>query len=127
MMNLTILGATGSIGRNTLDVVRQHRMHIQVTALDRRITADDVALIGESRIYRTAAGGLEWHFCPTCGCIAAWRAGYLEDDGRRRMAVNLRLAEDQDIIRPVPLARFDGLNDLGTLPRDGRTVGDVLI
>ena len=33
MMNLTILGATGSIGRNTLDVVRQHRMHIQVTAL----------------------------------------------------------------------------------------------
>ncbi len=89
--------------------------------------AEDVALIGESRIYPTAAGGLGWHFCPTCGCIAAWRAGYLEDDGRRRMAVNLRLAEDQDIIRPVPLARFDGLNDLGTLPRDGRTVGDVLI
>ena len=33
MMNLTTLGATGSIGRNTLDVVRQHRMQIQVTAL----------------------------------------------------------------------------------------------
>lgn len=33
MMHLTILGATGSIGRSTLDVVRRHREHIQVVAL----------------------------------------------------------------------------------------------
>src|SRR5215831_18686755 len=33
MQNITILGSTGSIGTNTLDVVRQNRRHYQVFAL----------------------------------------------------------------------------------------------
>ena len=88
---------------------------------------EDVALTGASRIYKTATGLLEFHFCPTCGCIAAWRAGYLKDDGRRRLAVNLRLSEDQDRIRTIPLELFDGLSTFKDLPRDGRTVGDLLM
>ena len=42
------------------------------------------------------------------------------------MALNLRLSEDQDSIRTTPLDRFDGLESFEPLPRDGRSVGDVL-
>ena len=34
---------------------------------------------------------LEIHFCPQCGCVVCWRGLRLEDDGRRRIAVNVRL------------------------------------
>ena len=30
---------------------------------------------------------IEFHFCPTCGCVAFWRARQLQDDGRRRIEV----------------------------------------
>ena len=32
---------------------------------------------------------LEFHFCPTCGCVAFWRRRMLDDDGRRRPVLNL--------------------------------------
>ncbi|MBA4490863.1 GFA family protein [Paracoccus sp. S1E-3] len=88
---------------------------------------EDVALTGDSHIYKTSSGWLEFHFCPDCGCIAAWRGVHLQKDGRRRLAVNLRLSEDQDIIRPIPLDLFDGLDSFTDLSRDGRTVGDVIM
>ena len=53
---------------------------------------------------------LAYHFCPTCGCIAYWRAIVLDDQGRRRIAVNLRLAEPgggrRDPDRPFRRARL---------------------
>lgn len=33
---------------------------------------------------------LEIHFCPTCGCVLCWRGLRLKQNGRRRMAVNIR-------------------------------------
>jgi hypothetical protein len=66
---------------------------------------------------------LEFHFCPTCGCVAFWRGLDLEQDGRRRIAVNLRLAEP-DAVAKIPIDHFDGLDTWTDLPRDGKCVVD---
>jgi hypothetical protein len=66
---------------------------------------------------------LSFNFCPTCGCMVFWRALRLEEDGRRRIAVNLRLAEP-DAVAKIPIDHFDGLDTFDDLPRDGRCVAD---
>jgi len=66
---------------------------------------------------------LEFHFCPVCGCIVFWRAQKKDEAGRRRIAVNLRLAEPEAVAR-IPIDHFDGLNTFEDLPRDGRCVAD---
>ena len=66
---------------------------------------------------------LSFNFCPTCGCIAYWRGLRLEMDGRRRIAVNLRLAEPNSVAA-VPIDHFDGLDTFEDLPRDGRCVSE---
>ena len=66
---------------------------------------------------------IEFHFCPTCGCVAFWRARQ-EQDGRRRIAVNLRLTEP-DAIAQVPIDHFDGLETFEDWPRDGKCVADL--
>ena len=67
---------------------------------------------------------LEIVFCPTCGCVACWRGLRLEADGRRRIAVNLRLSEP-DTVGHLPIDHFDGLDAFDDLPRDGRCVKDM--
>ena len=55
---LAILGATGSIGRQALDVVRAHPDLLRVTALSGRSRAEEVrALAGELGVTRVATGG----------------------------------------------------------------------
>lgn len=66
---------------------------------------------------------LEFHFCPVCGCIAYWRAQKLNKEGRRRIAVNLRLTEPEAVAQ-IPIDRFEGLVSFDDLPRDGRCVAD---
>lgn len=41
---------------------------------------------------------LEIHFCPTCACVVCWRGLRLETDGRRRIAVNIRLAPPKKLL-----------------------------
>jgi hypothetical protein len=67
---------------------------------------------------------IEFHFCPSCGCVAFWRAQGKDANGRRRIAVNLRLAEPDDVAH-LPIDHFDGLDKFEDLPRDGRCVGDL--
>lgn len=88
---------------------------------------EDTHLNGITQVYKADAGWLEFRFCPGCGCLLAWRSVLSKEDGRRRMAVNLRLSEDQQIIRSIPLDLFDGLETFKNLPRDGRTVADLLL
>ena len=64
-----------------------------------------------------------FHFCPACGCVAYWRSLRAGEDGRRRIAVNLRLAEPEAVAR-VPIDHFEGLETFKDLPRDGRCVAD---
>ena len=66
---------------------------------------------------------LEFHFCPVCGCVAFWRAQQQDQAGRRRMAVNLRLAAPEAVAK-IPIDHFDGLDKFEDLPRDGRRVAD---
>lgn len=66
---------------------------------------------------------LAFHFCPACGCMAFWRAKELDEAGRRRIAVNLRLAE-QSAVGHIPIDHFDGFDSFDDQPRDGRCVSD---
>jgi hypothetical protein len=67
---------------------------------------------------------LEIHFCGRCGCVTSWRGLKLEADGRRRIAVNLRLT-DPGPVAHLPIDHFDGLVSFDDLPRDGRCVADL--
>ena len=71
-----------------------------------------------------AEPSLEIRFCPTCGCVLCWRGLRLDAQGRRRIAVNLRLAEP-DAVAHLPIDHFDGLDTFDDLPRDGRCVRDL--
>jgi hypothetical protein len=66
---------------------------------------------------------ISFHFCPACGCMAYWRALKAGEDGRRRIAVNLRLTEPGPVAN-VPIRHFDGLDKFEDLLRDGRCVAD---
>lgn len=83
---------------------------------------EGIRVSGETRPY-VRGKALEFHFCLKCGCVAYWLA--LNDDrkGRRRIAVNLRLAEPDAVAR-IPIDRFDGLDTFEDLSRDGRCVAD---
>lgn len=64
---------------------------------------------------------LGFHFCPVCGVLAYWCALEAGSDGRRRIAVNLRLAEPRETAG-IPVMRVDWLGESGPLPTDGRCI-----
>ena len=72
----------------------------------------------------TPAAGLEFHFCPELRLhrLLAWQE--LDAQGRRRIAVNLRLAAPE-AVAAIPIDHFDGLDSFEDLPRDGRCVADM--
>jgi hypothetical protein len=79
---------------------------------------------GPTRGYVWGDRTIGFHFCPDCGCVAYWRALNPRDDGRRRIAVNVRMAEPE-AVADIPVQRLDGLNGWKDLPRDGRCVRDM--
>jgi len=81
-----------------------------------------ITVTGQTQPY-ARGNALDFHFCPTCGCVAFWRARQADDKGRRRIAVNLRLAEPAAVAH-IPIDHFDGLDTFDDLPRDGRCVAD---
>ncbi|NTJ43128.1 GFA family protein [Agrobacterium larrymoorei] len=74
--------------------------------------------------YLRGAKVLSFNFCKVCGNVVSWRATTTGKDGRVRIAVNLRLAEPEDVAN-IPVLRFEGLHSFEDLPMDGRTVGDI--
>ena len=83
-----------------------------------------ITVAGETRAY-VRGRALSFDFCPRCGCIAFWRALAPDADGRRRIAVNIRLALDPGAVAHLPIDHFDGLDSFDDLPRDGRCVKDL--
>jgi hypothetical protein len=66
---------------------------------------------------------LSFNLCSTCGCVVYWRAQRAGEDGRRRIAVNVRLGEP-DQVAGIPIDHFDGFDSFDDLPRDGKCVRD---
>lgn len=89
------------------------------------VEGERIRVAGPTSVYSWGDRSLGFHFCPTCGGVAYWRAFAPFGDGRRRIAVNLRLARDPDEIADVALECHDGLHDHADLPPDGRRVADV--
>ncbi len=85
---------------------------------------EGVSAAGHTTAYVWGEKSIGFHFCPGCGCVAYWRSELPGADGRRRMAVNLRLTEPEPIAH-LPIDRFDGLVDFVDLSKDGRCVGDL--
>lgn len=83
-----------------------------------------IRVSGRTRAYAWGSKTLGFHFCETCGCVAYWRATASREDARRRIAVNLRLAE-LDAVGAIELEHFDGLDRFEDLGRDGRCVADL--
>lgn len=85
---------------------------------------ENITTIGPSTVY-TRGALIGFHFCPTCGCLAYYRALKPVDDGRRKLAVNLRMVSDFASIADLPIRHFDGLDLFDELPRDHRHVVDM--
>ncbi len=86
-----------------------------------------ISIAGPSAVYtrqHSAKPSLEIRFCGSCGCVIAWRGLRQDADGRRRIAVNLRLTEPGPVAH-LPIDHFDGLDTFDDLPRDGRCVADM--
>lgn len=86
-----------------------------------------IAISGPTSVYtrpEKADPALEIRFCATCGCVICWRGLRLEEDGRRRIAVNVRLA-DPEAVADLAIDHFDGLDSFDDLPPDGRCVRDM--
>jgi len=86
-----------------------------------------VAVTGKTASFRRLGKtdpALEIVFCPSCAGVLAWRGLRLDEDGRRRMAVNVRLSS-VDKVGHLPIDHFDGLDTFDDLPSDGKTVRDL--
>ncbi|HLA70289.1 MAG TPA: GFA family protein [Steroidobacteraceae bacterium] len=83
---------------------------------------EGIHVFGAAKAY-IRGDSLGFHFCPECGCVAYWRSLHPNEEGRRRIAVNLRLTELEPVAH-VAIDRFDGLDKFEDLPRDGRCVRD---
>lgn len=82
-----------------------------------------ITVRGKTRAYIRKEGSLGFHFCPDCACVAYWRSVQTQLDGRRRIAVNVRLSEPESVAHLL-IDHFDGLDEFEDLPRDGRCVKD---
>lgn len=85
---------------------------------------EKITLTGPTSQYLWGEKSIGFHFCPTCGCVACWRGVRPAEDGRRRIAVNVRLAEP-DTVAHLPIRHFEGLKSFQALPADGRCVADM--
>jgi hypothetical protein len=83
---------------------------------------EGVKVSGKTQCY-IRGGSVEFHFCPACGCVTHWRGQRVGEDGRRRSAVNVRLAEPE-AVASIPIRHLDGFDTWKDLPPDGRCVRD---
>ena len=86
--------------------------------------AETVTITGHRKAYMWGDKEILFHHCPNCGCITDWTGRHAREDGRIRIAVNLRLAEPYEVA-DIPIRRFDGFGAFETRPDIGRVVHDI--
>lgn len=84
---------------------------------------EGITTSGETAAYVWGDRHIGFHFCPDCCCVGYWRGIAANSDGRRRIAVNLRLAEPE-AVADIRIRHFEGLESFSDLPQDGRRVKD---
>jgi hypothetical protein len=67
-----------------------------------------VRVTGATATYRWGDKTIDFHHCPTCGCITHWSP--LEGRAIDRMGVNARLL-DPDVLAAARVRRLDGASD----------------
>ena len=82
---------------------------------------EGIEVSGETKAY-VPAKDIGFHFCPSCGGLAYWRGVRPRDDGRRRIAVNLRMADPQ-AVSAIAVRHLDGLGEWKEVTRG--SVGDM--
>jgi hypothetical protein len=85
---------------------------------------ETIEVSGPTLTYSRGEKNLQFHFCETCGCVAYWSPIKPREDGRRRMGVNLRLAEP-DAVAAIPVEHLDALDTWEPVERSGRCVADL--
>lgn len=114
----TIAGGPGSITACNCTLCRRFGALWAYDYEDRGIVTR-----GATRAY-VHGSACEFHFCETCGCVMWWRGLRLEDDGSRRIAVNVRMAEPGAVAH-LAIDHFDGLDTFEDLESDGKIVRDL--
>ena len=84
---------------------------------------ENITVEGDTTAY-IRGDSLSFNFCANCGGVSHWRALKVDEQGRRRIAVNLRLTEP-GAIADLPIDHFDGLEKWEDQPRDGRCIKDM--
>ncbi len=84
---------------------------------------EEITVTGKTQGYERGGKHLAFNFCPVCACVVSWRSNHLNKEGRRRIAVNVRMAEP-DAVADLPIDHFEGLVSFEDLPRDGKRVAD---
>lgn len=84
-----------------------------------------IATSGKTEYYTRGDKEIEFHRCPTCGCVTWWKGAKPHEDGRTRIAVNLRQSVDPSAVANLPIRHFEGLNSFTALPRDGCKLADL--
>ena len=86
---------------------------------------DNIKVSGPTHNYVWGDKSLGFHFCKTCGCMAYWLGLAPRDNGKFRIAVNTRLADDPDQVGALPIRHFDGYDTFEEGPKDDRCVKDM--
>lgn len=86
---------------------------------------DGIKTQGETKAYVRGNKYNSYNFCSTCGCLAYYQANHIDNEGRRRIAVNTRMTLNPDLIVNKLIDHFDGLNKFEDLPSDGKCVKDI--
>jgi hypothetical protein len=84
---------------------------------------DEITLRGTTTAF-VRGDSLSFNFCPRCGAVTHWYGLSTDEQGRRRVAVNLRMTEPGPVAE-VPIRHFDGLERWEARPGDGRCVKDL--
>lgn len=114
----TLTGDPGSITACNCTVCRRYGALWVYDYEGERISTE-----GETRAY-VRGKATAFHFCPSCGCMMWWLGLERDEEGRRRLAVNVRMAEP-DAVADLPIDHFDGLDSFEDLPPSGKRVGDL--
>ena len=86
---------------------------------------NEITVSGHTQAYKRNNKVLGFHFCTVCGCVAYWLLSAPNKDGKLRIAVNLRLANNPEEVAPLLIDHFDGLDKFEDLPRDGKCIKDL--